>query len=134
MTVQIAALSHVGIRVHSLERAEAFYAQLGFVRTWWGEAVRVAILRHPAGLEINLIVNAVADGPNVLMDVPKKVAGITHVAWEVPSIDDTVVSLHAAGLVITEGPVTFPNGARSVFVRDPDHNVVEFCQPAPDER
>lgn len=131
MTVSLAALSHVGIRVHDLARSESFYAKLGFVRTWWGASEHVAILCHPAGMEINLIVNAVADGPNVLMDVPKKVAGITHVAWAVASMDDTVRALAEAGMGITEGPVTFPNGARSVFVRDPDLNVVEFCQAAP---
>lgn len=130
MTVAIASLGHVGIRVHDLDRARAFYELLGFVESWWGEEERVSILQHPLGMEINLIVNAVADGPNVLMDVPKKVAGITHVAWSVDSVEGAVAALTAAGLVITEGPVTHPNGSRSVFVRDPDHNVVEFCEAA----
>lgn len=131
MSVVITGLGHVGIRVLDLDRSLGFYGQLGFERVWWGEEDRVAILRHPTGLEINLIVNAVADGPNVLMDVPKKVAGITHVAWTVSSATETAEALTSAGLVITEGPVTHPNGSRSVFVRDPDHNVVEFCEPAP---
>lgn len=131
MAVAISGLGHVGIRVLDLERSLSFYVQLGFERVWWGEEDRVAILRHPAGMEINLIVNAVADGPNVLMDVPKKVAGITHVAWTVASADQVAEALSAAGIVITEGPVTHPNGSRSVFVRDPDHVVVEFCEPAP---
>jgi lactoylglutathione lyase len=131
MTVAIVAVGHVGIRVHDLDRALAFYGQLGFTQVWWGEEDRVSVLRHPAGMEINLIVNAVADGPNVLMDVPKKVAGITHVAWSVQSVDAAAAALLVSGHVITEGPVTHGNGSRSVFVRDPDHNVVEFCQPAP---
>lgn len=130
MSIEIVSLGHVGIRVHELDRARAFYELLGFSQVWWSEEARVSILRHPAGLEINLIVNAVADGPNVLMDVPKKVAGITHVAWSVRSADEAAAEVTAAGLLITEGPVTHPNGSRSVFVRDPDHNVVEFCEPA----
>jgi lactoylglutathione lyase len=31
--------------------------------------------------------------------------------------------------MITEGPVHFPGGT-SIFVRDPDRNVVEFHQPS----
>ena len=39
-------------------------------------------------------------------------------------------ALAAAGIEITEGPVTFPGGSVSIFVRDPDRNVVEMNQAA----
>ena len=109
-----------------------FYAFLGFELTAGPyEPQKVAILKHPCGIEINLIFNAgSARTDNVLMDVEEKHPGYTHVALAVENLDGTVLALKAAGIPITEGPVRFPTGARAVFVRDPDRNVVELNQPA----
>lgn len=130
MTVQLSGIGHVGIRVSALEPALAFYGLLGFRRVagpFPGEPV--VVLDHPAGMELNLIVNA-AERPtdNVLMDVPTKHAGITHVALAVARLDDAMAALEAAGIPLSGGPVTFPNGARSIFVRDPDRTVIELTQ------
>lgn len=124
--------SHVGIRVHDLARAAAFYELLGFELIMGPIGPEpVAILQHPAGIELNLVVNAArSSAPNVLMDVKEKHPGVTHIALAVSSVEEAERQLVRAGCLITEGPVTFPNGARSIFVRDPDRNVVELCQPA----
>ena len=128
----VTGLAHIGIRVHDFDRARAFYELLGFklVAGPYGPE-RVAILEHPAGLEINLIVNAaVAAEPNVLMDVPDKHSGYTHIALAVRELAEAQSFLEKAGYPITEGPVTFPNGTRAIFVRDPDRNVVELDELA----
>ena len=55
----IVGVAHLGIRVHDLNRSRAFYERLGFefiVGPVGPEPV--AILKHPAGIEINLILNA----------------------------------------------------------------------------
>ncbi len=130
--VGITGVAHIGIRVHDLDRARAFYELLGF-RFVVGPVgpEPVAILSHPAGVEINLILNAaVATNENVLMDVPDKHAGYTHVALAVGDVKAAQAALEAAGIEITEGPLTFPGGAVSIFVRDPDRNVVELNQAA----
>jgi lactoylglutathione lyase len=131
MTVRIGGLSHIGIRVHDLERSMRFYSLLGFAKTVGPIGPEpVAILEHPSGLELNLILNAKeAAAPNVLMDVPEKHAGITHVALSCPDIAAAQAALEAAGLSISGGPVKFPNGGRAIFVRDPDRNVIELNQP-----
>jgi lactoylglutathione lyase len=125
----ITGLGHIGIRVHDIERARAFYeGVLGFVLTAGPFPPEpVAILRHPCGLEINLIGNAArAEMPNPLMDASEKLPGYTHVALVVRDLGDAQARLAAAGVAITEGPVTFPGGVRAIFCRDPDRNVVEL--------
>ncbi len=126
----ISAVSHVGIRVLDGARSEAFYDKLGFrVLARFPEG-SVVILKNAAGVEINLIVNAVAahDGTNVLMDddLPKR-AGYTHVAFAVDSIEDTVRKLGELGIEISGGPERLGPGL-SLFVRDPDRNVIELRQ------
>lgn len=128
----IKGIAHVGIRVHDLDRSARFYALLGFEKTLGPIGPEpVAILEHPAGVEINLVLNAPkAKEPNVLMDVPEKHPGITHVAFECADILAMKAHLEAAGLACSGGPITFPTGAQAVFFRDPDGNVIELHQPA----
>ena len=127
----ITGVAHLGIRVHNLETSRKFYEMLGFefiVGPVGPEPV--AILKHPEGVEINLILNAdESSQTNVLMDVPDKHAGYTHVALRISSIDDAKALLQQQGIEITGGPNQYPGGAQGLFVRDPDRNVVELYQP-----
>ena len=86
--VPIAGLAHIGIRVHELERALRFYELLGFSKTAGPLGPEpVAILEHPSGVVLNLILNASrASEPNVLMDLAEKHPGITHFALLCPDI------------------------------------------------
>lgn len=131
-TIPITGLAHVGIRVHDLERAVAFYRLLGFEKTVGPIGPEpVAILMHPSGVEINLVLNAPSPNtPNVLMDVPVKAPGITHLALACPDISAAKRTLEDAGFELSGGPVRFPTGAQAVFVRDPDGVVIELHQPA----
>src|SRR3954463_10783334 len=107
MTVPILGIAHVGIRVHDLERSLRFYALLGFTKTAGPIGPEpVAILDHPSGVEINLVLNAPeAKAPNVLMDVPEKHPGITHIALACADLEAAKESLVAAGITAIEGPV-----------------------------
>ena len=128
--IPILGLAHIGIRVHELERSIRFYALLGFEKTVGPIGPEpVAILEHPSGVELNLILNAPnASGPNVLMDVPEKHPGITHFALLCPDIMAAKQRLEAAGFALSGGPVRFPTGAQAIFIRDPDRNVIELHQ------
>ncbi|MEO8704506.1 MAG: VOC family protein [Kofleriaceae bacterium] len=128
MAIAITGYAHLGIRVHDLERSLQFYALLGFTKTAGPIGPEpVAILHHPCGIELNLVLNApAATEPNVLMDVPDKHAGITHVALLCDSIAHAQQQLAAAGIAISGGPIDFYPGARGIFVRDPDGNVIEL--------
>ena len=128
--MRINALDHVGIRVMNFDRAISFYEKLGFSTIRQDLEDRVVVLKHASGVEINLLDSGNDDNDqrNILMDVEPKYPGYTHYAIEVDSAEDAKRFLESIGLKVTEGPVTFGDGKTSVFVRDPDRNVIEFTQ------
>ncbi|MBI4194229.1 MAG: VOC family protein [Betaproteobacteria bacterium] len=127
--IDIQTVDHVGIRVADLDRAMRFYGLFGFVADHRAENDAVVVIRNRHGVEINLIYNANNDngGNNILMDVREKYPGYTHVAFRVASIADAITMLRENDIAITQGPVSFGrDGHVSLFVRDPDRNVIEL--------
>ena len=127
-TIEISRVDHIGVRVKDLTPALDFYRVLGFELHWTSPDDAVAIIRNARDVEINLIYNANSGGGrNILMDVGEKYPGYTHIALRVESIADTIEALRNSNVRITQGPVSFGgDGQVSVFVRDPDLNVIEL--------
>jgi lactoylglutathione lyase len=127
---QIFGINHVGIRVTYLEKARKFYEQLGFefiIGPIGPEPV--AIVEHPSGVNINFILNADSGiNENILMDVPDRHPGYTHMALDVTDIETVEATIKNLGIEITEGPLTLPDGSVMLFIRDQDRNVIEFHQ------
>ncbi len=128
--LEIIGINHVGIRVFDLDVSRKFYQQLGFEFIIGPVGPEpVAIMEHPCGVNINFILNADGDNmSNVLMDVPEKYPGYTHVALTVTDINKALESVQKSAIQITEGPITLPDGGIMFFIRDPDNNVIEFHQ------
>ena len=128
---EISGINHVGLRIRDLARSRAFYEKLGFkfiIGPIGPEPV--AVMEHLSGVNINFILNASNDASrdNILMDVPAKHTGYTHMALEISDRDSVKQQLTKAGVSITE-TVELPDGAVFFFIRDPDGNVIEFHQP-----
>ena len=127
---EIFGINHVGIRVTDLAEARRFYEQLGFeflVGPIGPEPV--AIMEHSSGVNINLILNADSGiTENILMDVPERHPGYTHIALDVTDIEAVESEVITLGIEITEGPITLPDGGVMFFIRDQDRNVIEFHQ------
>lgn len=129
---EITRINHVGLRVYDLDVSRQFYEKLGFefiVGPIGPEPV--AVMEHPSGININFILNANApEKTNMLMDIPEKHAGYTHIALEVVNLETVKNNLRELGIPITGGPIVLDDGATFIFARDPDGNVIEFHEPA----
>ncbi|WP_415898461.1 VOC family protein [Neptuniibacter sp. QD48_11] len=128
---EITRINHVGLRVRDMEVSREFYGKLGFefiVGPVGPEPV--AIIEHPSGININLILNASKEAPkkNMLMEADLKYPGYTHIALEITDYNSAKNSIEELGFPIT-GEVEY-EGAQFFFIRDPDDNVIEFHQPA----
>ena len=127
--MRIHSVDHLVLTVTDLEASVAFYEQLGMRREMFGEG-RIALQfgaqklnLHPAGAEIAPHARRPTPGS---ADVCLLVAG---------SLENVVAELAATGIPIELGPAerTGAQGPiRSVYVRDPDGNLVELSEPLGD--
>ena len=134
--ITIQQFDHIGIRITERSRSIKFYEALGFKVTFEPDFDAVIVMKNDSEVEINLVVNGVDlnKGKNILMDIPDKHPGLTHVAFRVESIIDTMSSLQENNIAISQGPVTFGrDGHVSIFVRDPDRNTLELRGRVEDE-
>ena len=125
--LDIESVNHVGIRVGDRSRSVSFYEALGFelIDDAGFDQGHPVIMRHPSGVVLNLLGPAnVEGGSNILMDVPEKHPGITHVALTVSSLAAARRFMGENAIEIT-GSFSFGNMS-AIFIRDPDRNVIEL--------
>ena len=130
----IRQFDHVGIRVSDRQQALAFYEQLGFRETHRFDDYEANEMESSDGVRINLIYNAtrLPHGKNVLLDEPIKLPGVTHAAFVVDDLYAFKVWLDQAGIPITEDIHRLGPRRITLFIRDPDRNVLEFNQLLPE--
>ena len=126
----ILSYDHVGIRVTDRDVSRDFYQKLGFVETEYLPNEQANEMETASGVRINLIMNGAKrpNNANILLDEPIKYAGITHPAFIVDDIEKLQAWLQANQIAITEGPRQFVPRRITLFIRDPDGNVLEFNQ------
>ena len=125
-------IDHVGIRISDRDKSVAFYELIGFEMIADGgfDQGHPLVMLHPSGININLLGPATAgQGANILMDEKPKYPGITHLAIKMVSAEDTEAFMSANNIAIT-GRRDF-RGTKTIFIRDPDRNVLELVGPGP---
>ena len=68
------------------------------------------------------------------LDLPRACdVGLRHIAFDVTDVDGEYERLKASGVTFLSAPQSIGNhGLRSVYLRDPDGNIVEFQEIFPD--
>ena len=126
----IKCYDHVGIRVSDRNRSVQFYQRLGFRETARFDRHEANEMVSASGVRINLIFNATQlhHGRNPLLDEPIKLPGVTHPAFVVDDLYALRDWLHREGITITEDIHRLGPRRITLFIRDPDRNVLEFNQ------
>jgi catechol 2,3-dioxygenase-like lactoylglutathione lyase family enzyme len=122
--VKIERIDHIVLTVADLDRTVAFYAGvLGMTETTFGSGRRALTF---GASKINLHQRGRELEPKALTPTPGS-ADLCLIVRE--PLDVVVAELAAAGVAVDEGPVerTGARGPiRSVYVRDPDANLIEL--------
>ncbi len=123
---------HIGIRISDRDTSVAFYEMLGLdlIADGGYDEGHPLVMLHPSGININLLGPATAKaGENILMDEAEKFPGITHMAVKVKDAEATEKFVTDNSIAIT-GRREF-RGTKTIFIRDPDRNVLELIGPGP---
>ena len=127
MPLRVRALDHLVLTVADIEATVAFYEALGMTRVRFGEG-RVALAF--GGQKINLHRAGAEIAPHAAHPRPGSADLCFLVEGDVAGLS---AELAAAGLAVELGPVP-RTGAQgpltSVYLRDPDGNLVELSVPA----
>jgi len=124
--------SHVAISCADLVAMERFYTKhFGFQRARvipLGDTQIIFLKNGPAYLELfqaegqSPVLSSAGDGPHY--------PGLRHLAFQVDNVDAKLAEM-GKGVRVTLGPLSFDDfipGWRSVWVADPDGNIVEISQ------
>ena len=142
MTIQ--RMDHVGIVVHDLAAAMAFFVELGLelegetpVEGRWvdrivgleGVRADIAMMRTPDGHgRVELARFHAPSGGGGDPRAPANALGIRHVAFAVQGIDDVLDRLRAHGTELVGELEQYENSYRLCYVRGPEGIIIELAE------
>jgi len=114
------------MRVSDMEQTIAFYTQvLGLAvldRKISPRGSHLAFLKVPNSDELIELTSFPPSGPVKVQE------DLVHLAFQVESLDDTIASLTAKGVKITDGPTQTSSGSRFLFIDAPDGYEIELIE------
>ena len=127
--MRVKKLLHTRMRVSDMEQTVAFYTNvLGLEvleRKVSPRGSHLAFLKVPNSEELIELTSFPPSGPVKVQE------DLVHLAFQVESLDDTIASLNAKGVKVTDGPTQTSSGSRFIFIDAPDGYEVELIERPP---
>ena len=124
--MQVKKFLHTRMRVSDLDQTIRFYTDvLGLEvleRKVSPRGSHLAFLKVPNSEELIELTSFPPSGPVTVQE------DLIHLAFQVESLDDTIASLNAKGVKVTDGPTTTSSGSRFIFIDAPDGYEVELIE------
>ena len=124
--MRVIKLLHTRMRVSDMEQTIAFYTGvLGLEvleRKTSPRGSHLAFLQVPNSDELIELTSFPPSGPVKVQE------DLVHLAFQVESLDDTIASLTAKGVKITDGPTQTSSGSRFLFIDAPDGYEIELIE------
>jgi lactoylglutathione lyase len=128
-TMKVKKLLHTRMRVSDLDETILFYVNvLGLEvleRKTSPRGSQLAFLRVPNSDELIELTSFPPSGPVKVQE------DLVHLAFQVESLDETIASLTAKGVKVTDGPTQTSSGSRFIFIDAPDGYEVELIERPP---
>jgi len=127
--MQVKKLLHTRMRVSDLDETIRFYSNvLGLEvieRKTSPRGSQLAFLRVPNSDELIELTSFPPSGPVKVQE------DLVHLAFQVESLDETIASLNAKGVRVTDGPTQTSSGSRFIFIDAPDGYEIELIERLP---
>ncbi len=124
--MKVAKLLHTRMRVSDLNETIRFYTTvLGLEvleRKISPRGSQLAFLKVPNSDELIELTSFPPSGPVRVQE------DLVHLAFQVESLDETIGSLTAQGVKITDGPTKSSSGSRFIFIDAPDGYEIELIE------
>ena len=127
--MRVKKLLHTRMRVSDMEQTINFYTNvLGLEvleRKVSPRGSHLAFLKVPNSEELIELTSFPPSGPVIVQE------DLVHLAFQVESLDETLVSLNSMGVKVTDGPTQTSSGSRFIFIDAPDGYEVELIERPP---
>ena len=124
--MKVTKLLHTRMRVSDMEQTIAFYTGvLGLEvleRKTSPRGSHLAFLQVPNSDELIELTSFPPSGPVKVQE------DLVHLAFQVESLDETIASLTAKCVKITDGPTQTASGSRFLFIDAPDGYEIELIE------
>ncbi|HBH78678.1 MAG TPA: glyoxalase [Nitrospira sp.] len=124
--MKVTKLLHTRMRVSDLDETIQFYSGvLGLEvieRKTSPRGSHLAFLKVPNSDELIELTSFPPSGPVKVQE------DLVHLAFQVDNLDETIASLNAMGVKITDGPTKTSSGSRFIFIDAPDGYEIELIE------
>ncbi len=124
--MKVTKLLHTRMRVSDMQQTIDFYTQvLGLEvmeRKVSPRGSHLAFLKVPNSEELIELCSFPASGAVRVQE------DLVHLAFQVENLDDTMATLSAKGVKITDGPTRTSSGSRFIFIDAPDGYEIELIE------